>query len=78
MKENPKIIVMKNNVPAHYSFCANEKRKEGVLKIDWPAFPHNLNLIEHIWNLIKGRILTRKQAARVTTRTVMVTALLEE
>lgn len=79
MKENPKMIVMKDNASTHHSFWANEKRKEkGVRKIDWPAFSPNLNFIEHIWVLIKDRILTRRGAARVTTRTAMMTELCEE
>lgn len=79
MKENSKIIVLEDSVPAHHSFWANEKiKEEEVPKIDWPAFSPDLNPIEHIWDLIKGRIITRSGAARVTTRMAMVIALQEE
>jgi len=76
---NPQFLLMEDNAPSHNSGFTNEVREsEGIAKVKWPPNSLDLNPIEHIWRLMKWRILRRRGAERITTPREMETVLQEE
>ena len=47
-------------------------------KVDWPPNSPDLNPIEHLWNIMKSRIQTRRGVERVTTAGEMKLILKQE
>ena len=73
------VTLMEDNAPAHKSFYTNsEREKQGIKKLDWPSNSPDFNPIEHIWALMKKRILKRRGEERITTITRMREVLDEE
>ena len=73
------ITLMEDNAPAHKSFYTNKEREKfEVEKLDWPSNSPDFNPIEHIWALMKKRILTRRGEERITTVPRMQEVLIEE
>ena len=71
--------MMEDNAPAHDSVYTNRLREaEGIQKVNWPANSPDFNPIEHIWHLMKKRILKRRDSERITTATDMKRVLKEE
>lgn len=76
---NPTFILMEDNAPAHNAFYTTcEREKEGISKVDWPLNSPDFNPIEHIWTLLKRRILRRRGSERITSVGVMKAVLEEE
>ena len=70
---------MEDNAPAHDSDFTNyERTKEEINKLDWPPNSPDLNPIEHLWNIMKSRIQTRRDVERVTTAGEMKLILKQE
>ncbi|RPA89314.1 hypothetical protein L873DRAFT_1722422 [Choiromyces venosus 120613-1] len=58
---------MEDNAPAHDSDFTNfERIKEGISKVNWPPNSPDFNPIEHLWELMKSGIQTRRGQERVT------------
>ncbi|MBW0584761.1 hypothetical protein O181_124476 [Austropuccinia psidii MF-1] len=48
---------MEDNAPIHTATFSNQWRKRnGILKMDWPAHSPDLNPIENIWKSMKSQI----------------------
>ncbi|RPA91796.1 hypothetical protein L873DRAFT_1712640 [Choiromyces venosus 120613-1] len=70
---------MEDNAPAHnLDFTNYEREKEGIDKVDWPPNSPDLNPIEHLWNIMKSRIQTRRGVERVTSEGAMKLVLQQE
>ncbi|RPA97730.1 hypothetical protein L873DRAFT_1689738 [Choiromyces venosus 120613-1] len=70
---------MEDNALAHHSdFTTFERTKEGIPKVDWPPNSPDFNPIEHLWELMKSRIQTRRGKERVTCTGEMKIILQEE
>ena len=75
----PDFLLMEDNAPAHDSDFTNyERTKEAINKVDWPPNSPDLNPIEHLWNIMKSRIQTRRGVERVTTAGEMKLILKQE
>ena len=75
----PDFLLMEDNAPAHDSDFTNyERTKEGINKVDWPPNSPDLNPIEHLWNIMKSRIQTRRGVERVPTTGEMKLILKQE
>ena len=73
------VTLMEDNAPPHKSFYTNKEReKHKVEKLDWPSNSPDFNPIEHIWALMKKRILKRRGGDRITTVARMREVLMEE
>jgi len=73
------LILQDDNAPSHASkFTASARILAEIERLEWPANSPDLNPIEHIWDLIKKRVLRRRGADKPTTRNAMVDALKEE
>ena len=73
------IFLLMDNAPCHKAFYTTQEReKEGISKVDWPPNSPDFNPIEHIWTLLKRRILRRRGSERITTVSAMRQVLLEE
>lgn len=71
--------LMEDNAPSHDSDYTNrERERENIPKIAWPANSPDFNPIEHIWRLMKSRILRRRGEEKITTPTEMKAVLQEE
>jgi len=76
---NPGFLLMEDNPPSHNSDFTNlKRRKEGVQKITWPANSPDFNPIEHMWRLMKMRILRHRGSERIQTTAEMKIVLEEE
>ena len=76
---NPHFRLMEDNAPSHNSdFTNQERRREGIAKVDWPPNSPDFNPIEHIWRIMKWRILRRRGTERITTPGAMELVLTEE
>jgi len=76
---NPHFLLMEDNAPSHNSSFTNQDReREGISKVKWPPNSPDLNPIEHIWRLMKWRILRRRGVERITTPLEMGMVLQEE
>lgn len=79
MASLPNFRLMEDNAPSHCSDYTNAAReKVGIPKIEWPANSPDLNPIEHIWRLMKSRILRRRGEEKITTPLQMREVLVEE
>ena len=79
LQQNPNFVLMEDNAPAHDSDYTNcEREKEGISKIDWPPNSPDFNPIEHIWTLMKKRILRRRGKEKITSVSLMKQVLTEE
>ena len=79
LTKNQNFLLMEDNAPAHDSVYTNRLREaEGIQKVKWPPNSPDFNPIEHIWHLMKKRILTRRGSERKTTSTDMKRVLKEE
>lgn len=79
LAQDPQFILMEDNAPCHKAFyTTREREKEGILKVDWPPNSPDFNPIEHIWTLLKRRILRRRGSERITSITAMRVVLMEE
>jgi hypothetical protein len=57
MEENPGLIFMQDNAPAHRSkLTARNLRRRQISYIKQPRYSPDLNLIEHVWNWMKNWI----------------------
>ncbi|RPA94760.1 hypothetical protein L873DRAFT_1700284 [Choiromyces venosus 120613-1] len=52
--------------------------RESIAKVDWPSNSPNFNPIEHIWRLMKWRILYHQGTESITTPGAMELVLKEE
>jgi len=76
---NPNFLLMEDNAPAHDSDFTNyEREKVGIDKVNWPPNSPDLNPIEHLWNIMKSRIQTRRGVERVTSAGEMKLVLKQE
>ncbi|RPA96299.1 hypothetical protein L873DRAFT_1694625 [Choiromyces venosus 120613-1] len=67
---------MEDNASSHDSdFTNRERERERIPKVDWPANSPGFNSIEHIWHLMKSRILCRRGEEKITTPTEIKTVL---
>ena len=65
---NPGFIRMEDNAPCHNAYyTTREREKEGIAKVDWPPNSPDFNPIEHIWTLLKRRILRRRGSEWITS-----------
>lgn len=79
LMRNPNFILMEDNEPAHNAYYTTKERdKEGISKVDWPPNSPDFNTIEHIWTLLKRRILYRRGSERITSVGAMKLVLEEE
>ena len=59
---------MEDNAQAHDSLYTNRLYEaEGIYKVNWPLNSPDFNPIEHIWHLMRRRILKRRGFERITT-----------
>ena len=76
---NPRFQLMEDNAPSHNSDFTNQERmREGISKVDWPPNSPDFNPIEHIWRIMKWRILRRRGAERICLPAAMELILKEE
>jgi len=76
---NPQFQLMENHAPSHNSDFTNQERiREGISKVDWPPNLPEFNPIEHIWRIMKWRILRRRGAGRICLPGAMELILKEE
>lgn len=79
LEQNPNFVLMEDSAPAHDSDYTNgEREKEGISKVDWPPNSPDFNPIEHIWTLMKKRILRRRGSEKITSVSLMKEVLFEE
>ena len=79
LTRNPNFILMEDNAPCHNAYyTTKEREKEEISKVDWPPNSPDFNPIEHIWTLLKRRILRRRGSERITTVGAMKVVLQEE
>ena len=79
LMRNPNFILMEDNAPCHNAYyTTREREKEKVEKVDWPPNSPDFNPIEHIWTLLKRRILRRRGTERITSVGAMKAVLEEE
>ena len=77
--QNPNFVLMEDNAPAHDSDYTNkERQQEGITKVEWPPNSPDFNPIEHIWTLMKKRILRRRGLERITSVGLMKEVLVQE
>ena len=70
---------MEDNAPAHNAFyTTREREKEKISKVEWPPNSPDFNPIEHIWTLLKRRILRRRGSEQITSVGAMKAVLEEE
>jgi len=75
----PNFQSMEDNVPSHNSdFTNREQAKENIPKVAWPANSPDFNPIEHLWCLMKSRILRWRGEEEITTPTKMKAVLQKE
>ena len=75
----PDFLLMEDNTLTHDSDFTNyERTKEAINKVDWPPSSPDLNPIEHLWNIMKSGIQTRRGVERVTTAGEMNLILKQE
>jgi len=79
MASLPDFRLMEDNAPSHHSDFMNKAREEeGINKVNWPANSPDFNPIEHIWRLMKSRILRGRGEERIATPAQMKEVLAEE
>ena len=79
LTKNPEFILMEDNAACHDSDWTNqERRAEGISKVDWPPNSPDFNPIEKVWTLMKRRIQRRRGLERITTIGEMKCVLKEE
>jgi len=76
---NHNFLLMEDNAPCHDSDFTNlERKKEGIEKLTWPPNSPDFNPIEHLWRLMKMRILRCRGSDRIRTPAEMKVVLEEE
>ena len=71
--------LMEDNAPSPCSDFTNAARKKvGIQKIELPANSLDLNPMEHIWRLMKSRILHHTKEETINTPLQMSDVLVEE
>jgi len=73
------LLLMEDNAPSHNSnFTNSEREKAGVKKVEWPPNSPDFNPIEHIWRIMKARILRQRGEEQVMNSGQMRIILKEE
>ncbi|GFX38115.1 transposable element Tcb1 transposase [Trichonephila clavipes] len=56
-----KLLFMDNNARPHHANIVDEcLQSEDIPRMDWPAYSTDLNLIEHVWDMLGRRIAARQ------------------
>ncbi|GFW33993.1 transposable element Tcb1 transposase [Trichonephila clavipes] len=54
-------LFIDDNARLHHANIVDEcLPSEDITRMDWPAYSPNLNAIEHVWDMLAGRIATRQ------------------
>ncbi|GFY22349.1 DDE_3 domain-containing protein [Trichonephila clavipes] len=58
-------VFMDDNAPPHRENIVNEcLQSEDITRMYWLTFSPNLNLVEHVWNMLARRVVARQPLPR--------------
>ena len=71
------LVFKDDNAPAHHArVCQTALEQAGVPRMEWPANSPDLNIIEHVWDMMGRAIQNRQQP--IQTLQKLRQALIEE